>query len=130
MEVYLGNPGEKFTAWCKANYKKPLPKDPSEGGVWNVKVNDEWWASQLNIPQGNTIKLPYYNGGWGAENINSENGYINIYYDNSEKYWDVHIVGAQENADKVWVGRQDGSITVTTLEIYDLGGLVITWSPE
>ena len=40
MEVYLGNPGEKFTAWCKANYGKPLPKDPSEGGVWTVTCDD------------------------------------------------------------------------------------------
>ena len=39
MEVYLGNPGEKFTAWCKANYGKPLPKDPppfDETGYWTL----------------------------------------------------------------------------------------------
>ena len=38
MEVYLGNPGEKLTAWCKANYGKPLPANPFQGGKFTFTI--------------------------------------------------------------------------------------------
>lgn len=129
--TYLGRPNRKVIEWCKAHYRKPLPKDPSEGGFWTVKVEDEWWAEQLNIP-GNTIKIPYIDGYnyWAAENINSTNGYINIDYMFDENCWQVNICAREGDPDAVWTARQDGSITDTTIPAPDLGGLVITWSPE
>ena len=86
MEIYLGNPGEKLTAWCKANYGKPLPKDPSEGGVWTVTCDYG----------GSSIKCSEYrktdNGYYIWEGTISDTTFASVTYYIGTPDWNVQYV--------------------------------------
>lgn len=77
MEVYLGNPGDKLTAWCKAHYT-PTPKTPVWGeGKWII-TNEEGKTCELTY---NSSEDKYIGNGDGfdpfyGEVSLSKTGYI------------------------------------------------------